>query len=229
MAINTVVAIDDRVTLRTALISVFDKSGLEPLVRGLIAGAPGLQLLSTGGTHAAIAALLGPSAPGTLRQVSDYTGQPEMQGGLVKTLDYKLYLGLLSETHNPAHQADLHRAGAVPIDLVVANLYPFTDVVARPGSTMEDARGNIDIGGPCMVRAAAKNFHRVTVLTDPSDYGAVLGELAAGHGTVGLDTRYRLAQKAFRLIASYDQAIAAWIGAQPFAGVRATYSVAGGA
>ena len=225
MAITRFVTIDDAVPLKTALVSVYDKHGLDSFVRGLLAAAPGLRILSTGGTHAALAAALGDSARSSLRQVSDYTGQPEMQGGLVKTLDYKLYLGLLSETHNPAHRADLARAGADPIDLVVVNLYPFAEAAARPGSDAEDARGNIDIGGPCMVRAAAKNFHRVAVLTDPSDYPAVLAELGAGGGRLGLATRFRLARKAFAVIAAYDAEIARWIEKAGFESVAAAYTV----
>jgi phosphoribosylaminoimidazolecarboxamide formyltransferase/IMP cyclohydrolase len=165
----------------------------------------------------------------TLRQVSDYTGQPEMQGGLVKTLDFKIYLGLLSETDNAAHRADLERTGAAVIDMVVANLYPFEQTVAAARATLEDARANIDIGGPCMVRAAAKNFHRVAVLTDPSDYPAVTDELARQHGTLGLATRYRLAQKAFRLIARYDAAIADYLDSAPLPTGSGIYTIRNGA
>jgi phosphoribosylaminoimidazolecarboxamide formyltransferase/IMP cyclohydrolase len=225
MAIHRVGTIDDRVPVRTVLASVSDKTGLDALVEGLLSAAPGLAILSTGGTHAAIAALLGRRAAGILRQVSDYTGQPEMEGGLVKTLDFRIYLGLLSETHNAAHRADLERTRALPIDMVVANLYPFGSTITTPGATFEDGRGNIDIGGPSMVRAAAKNFHRVAVLTDPADYAPVVGEMAGAGGTVGLDTRLRLAQKAFRLAAAYDAAIAGWLARQAPAAVRADYIV----
>jgi phosphoribosylaminoimidazolecarboxamide formyltransferase/IMP cyclohydrolase len=174
MAVNKVGTIDDRVKVKTVLVSLFDKSGLDVLARGLLRVNPGILFLSTGGTYSALHAVLGDAAAAALRQVSEYTGQPEMQGGLVKTLDFKIYLGLLSETYNAAHTADLERTGAATIDMVAANLYPFEQTIAAPGSTLEDARANIDIGGPCMVRAAAKNFHRVAVLTDPSDYVLVL-------------------------------------------------------
>jgi phosphoribosylaminoimidazolecarboxamide formyltransferase/IMP cyclohydrolase len=225
MAINKVVTIDDQVPVKTVLVSVFDKTGLETLVRGLLSVNPGVQILSTGGTHEAIASFLGKASAGTLRQVSDYTGQPEMQGGLVKTLDYKLYLGLLSETHNPDHQADLARANAVPIDMVVANLYPFQQTASRPGSSIEDARAYIDIGGPCMVRAAAKNYHRVAVLTDPGAYAGVVAELSGARGRLRLETRFRLAQKAFQMIAAYDEGIAKYLFAQTPEAVRGTYNV----
>jgi len=225
MAINTVRTIDDRVRVRTVLASVSDKSGLDVLVPGLLASCPRLSILSTGGTYDAIRALLDPRAAGCLRQVSAYTGQPEMQGGLVKTLDWRIYLGLLSETYNPAHRADMAKYNAVDLDMVVANLYPFQKTVARPGATSEDVRGNIDIGGPCMVRAAAKNFHRVAVVTDPADYPRVVAELAAGGGALTLATRFALAKKAFALTAQYDAAIAAYLAGLDADAMAAVYEV----
>jgi phosphoribosylaminoimidazolecarboxamide formyltransferase/IMP cyclohydrolase len=228
MALNTVERIDGRVRVRTILASVSDKTGLAALVAGLLSVNPDLRILSTGGTHAAIAAALGPAAGRVLQQVSAYTGQPEMQGGLVKTLDFKIYLGILSETYNTAHQADLARTGASAIDMVVVNLYPFERAVAAPGTTVEGARGNIDIGGPCMVRAGAKNFHRVAALTDPADYPGILAELQAHGGELSLETRFELAQKAFRLAAGYDAAIAEYLGALPASEMRAAYRIEGG-
>jgi phosphoribosylaminoimidazolecarboxamide formyltransferase / IMP cyclohydrolase len=225
MAINTVRTIDDRVRVRTVLASVSDKSGLDILVPGLLASCTDLAILSTGGTHDALRTLLGAREAGCLRQVSEYTGQPEMQGGLVKTLDWRVYLGLLSETYNPAHRADMAMHNAMDIDMVVVNLYPFQKTVARPGATSEDARGNIDIGGPCMVRAAAKNFHRVAVVTDPADYPRIVAELASGAGALGLATRFDLARKAFRLTAQYDTAIAAYLAGLDAGTMAAVYEV----
>jgi phosphoribosylaminoimidazolecarboxamide formyltransferase/IMP cyclohydrolase len=227
MAVNTVGTIDDRVKVKTVLMSVFDKAGLDVLARALLRTNPDIQFLSTGGTFSALHSALGASAA-ALRQVSDYTGQPEMQGGLVKTLDFKIYLGLLSETYNDSHAADLKRTSAEAIDCVVVNLYPFEQTIARPGATLEDARANVDIGGPCMIRAAAKNFHRVTVLTDPADYASVSEELGRQNGSVSLATRYRLAQKAFRLIARYDEAIARYLEATPLAAQRGIYTIRNG-
>ncbi len=225
MSINTVQTIDDRVEMKTVLVSVFDKTGLDAFIPGLLERIPGVKILSTGGTFTALKKLLGDRASSVLMQVSDYTGQPEMQGGLVKTLDFKIYLGLLSETYNEAHAADIKRMGAAPIDMVVSSLYPFTQAVAEPGSTPETARGNIDIGGPCMVRAAAKNFHRVAAVTDPAEYPALLKELGANKGTLGLGTRFRLAQKAFKMIAEYDAAIAKYLSKLPAAAMAACYTV----
>ena len=205
--LNIVEKADDALAIRNVLISVSDKSGLEDLVRGLCETCPGVTFYSTGGTFAAIEKILGKGTP-ALKSVSDYTGQPEMQGGLVKTLDFKIYAGLLSETYNNAHRRDLERIGAVEFDMTVVNLYPFGETVSRSGVTVEEARTNIDIGGPCMLRASSKNFLRVAVLCDPSDYGGILAELKRNRGALPLATRFRLAQKGFRHTADYDRAIA---------------------
>ncbi len=227
MSLNRVKEIDDRVTVRTALISVWDKTGLDVLLPGLLSATPWVKILSTGGTYTALERILGEAAAATLSPVSVYTGQPEMQGGLVKTLDFKIYLGLLSETYNPAHQEDLRRMGASAIDMVVVNLYPFGKTVAASGASPEDARGNIDVGGPCMVRAAAKNFHRVAAVTDIADYEPVLRELRDARGALSLETRYRLARKAFALTAAYDSAISAYLSGLAFRDAAAAYTVRG--
>jgi len=224
MALNIVEKIDDGVLVGNVLASVSDKSGLDELVPGLLDANPGVMFYSTGGTYKALADILGPDRAATnLTAVSDYTGQPEMQGGLVKTLDFKIYLGLLSETYNEAHVQDLGRGGAVPIDMVVVNLYPFKETVAKPDVTPEMARTNIDIGGPCMVRASAKNFLRVASVTDPADYGRVVTELKGAGGKVSLATRFELARKAFRHTADYDTAIAGYFADTPFEQVQGTY------
>jgi len=223
MSLNIVRQIDDRVAVRHALVSVSDKTGLDNLIPGLVAACPDVRIYSTGGTFAALQTMLGAGSR-NLVSVSDYTGQPEMQGGLVKTLDFRIYLGLLSETYNPAHRADLERTGAVPFDLVVVNLYPFQKTVAARGVTLEEARTNIDIGGPCMVRASAKNYLRVASVTDPDDYPAVLDELRRRHGTLGMELRLRLMQKAFRHTAAYDAAIAQFFAGVAPAAARETYT-----
>lgn len=195
MSINIVDRIDERITVNHVLISVSDKSGLENFVPKLTAINPGVRIFSTGGTFARLREILGPSADRSLTQVSDYTGQPETQGGLVKTLDFKIYLGLLTETYNAAHQKDLERTGAVPIDMVVVNLYPFKETIRQEGVTVEQARGNIDIGGPCMIRAAAKNYLRVASVVDPGDYDRILSELSTHAGTLSLALRFSLADR----------------------------------
>ncbi len=225
--LNAVSRADDLVPVRRAIVSVADKSGLDSLVPSLAEACPGIVFYSTGGTYREIARLLGAGAAGRLVAVSEYTGQPEMQGGLVKTLDFRVYLGLLSETHNPDHAADLSRAGAVAFDMVVGNLYPFSEAIRRPGATPETARGNIDIGGPCMIRAAAKNFLRVAALVDPADYAGVLAELRSRGGALALATRYRLAQRAFAHTAEYDRAVARYLAERAFAEVASCYTLEG--
>ena len=223
MALNIVKDIDNRVKVRHVLMSVSDKTGLESFVPSLVEACPGVKIYSTGGTYSKVKDILGAEAAKTLVAVSDYTGQPEMQGGLVKTLDFKIYLGLLSETYNDAHQQDLKRLGAVPIDMVVVNLYPFRETVAKPGVTPEMARTNIDIGGPCMVRASAKNYLRVASVTDPLDYQNIANELASHGGSLGLDTRFKLMKKAFAHTAAYDSAIAAFFTSTPWEQVDGCY------
>lgn len=222
MALNFVQRIDDGVKIQNVLVSVSDKTGLDRLVPALLKINPTVKFYSTGGTFTALRDITGVTS-GNLISVSDYTGQPEMQGGLVKTLDFKIYLGLLSETYNPAHSEDLKRTHAVALDMVIVNLYPFVQTVARPDATPEMARANIDIGGPCMVRASAKNFLRVASVTNPSDYESVIKELTVGQGVLSLKTRFELAQKAFAHTAAYDTAVAAYLNAKSFAEVKACY------
>lgn len=224
MALNIVTEIDNRVQVKNVLMSVSDKTGLETFVPALVKACPGVKIYSTGGTYTKIKEILGDAAEGTLVAVSDYTGQPEMQGGLVKTLDFKIYLGILSEKYNDAHQDDLKRLDASALDMVVVNLYPFRETVAKDGVTPEMARTNIDIGGPCMVRASAKNYLRVASVTDPLDYGNLVEELANHGGTLGLDTRFKLMKKAFAHTAEYDTAIAKFFTTRTWEEVDGTYN-----
>ncbi|UCF99335.1 MAG: hypothetical protein JSV89_07295 [Spirochaetaceae bacterium] len=220
---NFVEKIDDYVRIQRVLVSVYDKGGLETLVPELLRINSGMILYSTGGTYRAIADILGESRADRLVAVSAYTGQPEMQGGLVKTLDFKIYLGLLSETYNAAHRQDLQRTRAVAFDMVVVNLYPFQRTVTQQDVTPERARANIDIGGPCMIRAAAKNFLRVAAVVDPGDYGAIIAELDRNGGALSLETRFGLAQKTFSYTSEYDTAIAAYLGSCSPDQVRGSY------
>jgi len=223
MSINTVTRIDNPVKVRHVLISVSDKTGLDTFIPELIRTAPDVQIFSTGGTYKKIEGLMPAGGSAALVPVSDYTGQPETQGGLVKTLDFKIYLGLLTETYNEAHQGDLQRTGAVPIDMVVVNLYPFQQTVAQAEATVESARGNIDIGGPCMIRASAKNFIRVAPVVDPADYSRIIAELDATGGHTTLDMRAELAKKAFAHTADYDRAITEYLQGKGIEEIRAAY------
>ncbi len=223
MSMNVVEKIDDLVKVRHVLASVFDKSGLEGFIPELLSVNPEIKFFSTGGTYSKIKEIIGEAAESCLTQVSDYTGQPETQGGLVKTLDFKIYLGLLTETYNDSHNEDIERTGSVHIDMVIGNLYPFKDTISKPDVTVETARGNIDIGGPCMIRASAKNYIRVASVVDPSDYEAIISEMKANNGSISLELRFRLAQKAFEYTAVYDRTIAEFLGSSAFEDVKGCY------
>lgn len=224
MAVNFVDKTDDSVRVSNVLISLSDKTGLDKLVKGLIEVNPAVRIYSTGGTFEAVGKIIGEERAGkSLVQVSDYTGQPEMQGGLVKTLDFKIYMGLLSETYNKSHKEDMNRAGAVAIDMTVVNLYPFVQTVAKPDVTLEQARANIDIGGPCMLRASAKNFLRVACVVDPGDYPSILDELKGSGGLISFETRFKLAKKAFKHTAQYDAAISEYLSKTDFSAQKQCY------
>ena len=165
MGINVVEKIDDFVKVQNILVSVSDKSGLEQFIPNLVEINPQIQIFSTGGTYGRISEILGDSAANRLMQVSDYTGQPETQGGLVKTLDFKIYLGLLTERYNPAHRQDLARTGALPIDLVVVNLYPFRETVARPDATLEDAIEKGDLTEDWYLMRGGDTERKLSILT----------------------------------------------------------------
>lgn len=225
MAINIVEKIDGFVKVKHVIVSVSNKSGLESFIPSLLDISPDIRLFSTGGTYSRINEILGDRASSCLTPVSDFTGQPETQGGLVKTLDFKIYLGLLTETYNDAHQQDLQRTGAIPIDMVVVNLYPFKETISKEGVTVEQARGNIDIGGPCMIRASAKNFIRVAPVVDPADYTRITSEMKENTGKISLKLRYDLAQKAFEHTAVYDRNIADFLASKSSKDVQDCYQI----
>jgi phosphoribosylaminoimidazolecarboxamide formyltransferase/IMP cyclohydrolase len=193
--------------VRRALLSVSDKTHLLDFARGL--AAFGIELVSTGGTRKALA-----GGGLAVREVSELTGFPEMLDGRVKTLHPLVHGGILHIRDNPEHVAAVQAHGIVPIDLVVVNLYPFEATVAKPGSTHEEIVENIDIGGPSMVRSAAKNYHDVAVVTSPEQYGAILDEMRSYSGGLTLETRQRLSGSAFALTAAYDRAVAAYFARQ---------------
>ncbi|MBV1705294.1 MAG: bifunctional phosphoribosylaminoimidazolecarboxamide formyltransferase/IMP cyclohydrolase, partial [Hyphomicrobiales bacterium] len=185
-----------------ALISVSDKAGLVEFARAL--AARGIALVSTGGTRKALA-----EAGLAVAEVADLTGFPEMMDGRVKTLHPRVHGGLLAIRENPEHEAALLAHGIAPIDLLVVNLYPFEATVAK-GAGFDDCVENVDVGGPAMIRGAAKNHADVAVVVEPSDYATVLAELDANDGATTLALRKRLAQKAFARTAAYDAAISNW-------------------
>ena len=191
-----------------ALLSVSDKNGIVPLAEALHR-THGYQLLSSGGTAKVLE-----DAGLPVTRVSEHTGAPEILGGRVKTLHPRVHGGILAKRGDAAHQADLEQQGIPAIDLVVVNLYPFRETVAKPDVTWSQAIENIDIGGPAMVRAAAKNHADVAVLTSPDQYSSVLAAMAESAGRVPDDMRRQLALEAFQHTAAYDSAISRWMAAE---------------
>jgi len=190
--------------IQRALISVSDKTGLVELAKKLHRW--NIQILSTGGTARLLEENGIPMIP-----VSDYTKSPQMLDGRVKTLHPKIHAGLLAKRDNPEHMRQLAEQGYLPIDLVVVNLYPFEKTVANPDCTFEQAIENIDIGGPTLLRAAAKNFQDVVVIVDPADYGPICQEMEENQGEVSYETRFSMMKKVYAHTARYDQAISEYL------------------
>jgi phosphoribosylaminoimidazolecarboxamide formyltransferase / IMP cyclohydrolase len=196
----------DAVKIKRALISVFDKTGIEEFAKSL--ADAGVELISSGGTARAIAAAGVP-----VTDVKEWTGFPEMLGHRVVTLHPKVHGSLLALRDDPEHQADIEKYGLEPIDMVVASLYPFEDAIAKEGCTLADAVEMIDIGGPTMVRAAAKNHKFVTIVTEPGQYAQVLEEMASNDGALSFETRQTFAAKAFAMTCHYDTVISRYMAA----------------
>src|SRR5437899_2242547 len=189
--------------IQRALISVFDKTGLVPFAQTLVAA--NVELVSTGGTAQVLR-----DAGVPLVELADHTGFPEMLDGRVKTLHPKVHGGVLFIRGNPKHEAAVKQHGIGPIDLVVVNLYPFEQTVAKPDVPLVEAIENIDIGGPSLLRGAAKNHQSVTVIVDPADYAEVAAQIQATGGTT-LELRRKLAGRVFARTAAYDASIAAYL------------------
>ena len=190
--------------IERAIISVTDKAGVVDFAKSL--SRFGVEILSTGGTAKAMR-----EGGVTVKDISEYTGFPEMLDGRVKTLHPKVHGGLLGMRDNPEHVKMMQEHGIQNIDLLVVNLYQFEKTVAKEGVTLEEAIENIDIGGPAMLRSSAKNFRDVTVIVDPADYEVVLKEMEASGGATSIETRYRLARKVFNLTHQYDGAISQYL------------------
>lgn len=186
-----------------ALISLTDKTGIENFAKEL--HGLGIEILSTGGTAKKLR-----DHGIAVKDVAEFTGFPEMLDGRVKTLHPKVHGGILAQRANPEHRKQMAAHGLQPIDLIAVNLYAFDKATADPNCSLANAIENIDIGGPTMLRAAAKNFQDITVIVDPADYPQVLAEIRQT-GNTTLVTRFRLAVKVFQLTSTYDTAIAAWL------------------
>lgn len=212
--------VKDLIKPEHVLVSVFDKSGLDALVGGILEVSPDAKFYSTGGTGKKIMEILGKNSSKNYTPVEEFTGAPEMEGGLVKTLHPKIHAGLLAERGNPAHEEYLYRTLAnmggspgVYFDIFAGNLYPFEAVISKEGTTSETARVNVDIGGPAMTMASAKNWHSIAVLTSPLQYQGFLHSLGDNNGKISLEQRFNLAKHAMMLIGQYRTAIGAYFSA----------------
>lgn len=193
--------------IKRVLISVSDKTGVEEFAKKL--AAFDVEFLSTGGTATMLR-----NAGLKVTDVSEYTGFPEIMDGRVKTLHPKVHGALLGVRTNPEHMATMQKHGIIPIDMVVVNLYPFKKTIEKPGCTFEDAIENIDIGGPTMLRSAAKNFAGVSVVIDPADYEPIINEMKENNGSVSEKTNLRLATKVYETTSNYDAMITAYLKKQ---------------
>jgi len=191
-------------TIRKVIISVSNKAGIIELAREL--SKFGVEILSTGGTAKSLR-----ESGLSVKDISEYTGFPEMLDGRVKTLHPKVHGGLLGRRSNPKHVSKMKEYHIDPIDMIIVNLYPFEETVARKDCTLEDAIENIDIGGPTMLRSAAKNYEDVTVIVDPADYPKVIAEMQKSNGAVSKETNFYLAKKVFQRTSQYDTAITQYL------------------
>lgn len=190
--------------IKRAILSVSNKKGLLEFAKEL--SAMGVEILSTGGTARALREGGIPA-----KDVSEHTGFPEMLDGRVKTLHPKIHGGLLSRRKNPKDMEEIEKHGIVPIDMVVVNLYPFEETIAKPDVTFEDAIENIDIGGPTMLRSASKNFQDVAVIVDPADYAPVIKEMKERNGELAYKRKMELAKKVFGHTSRYDALITEYL------------------
>jgi phosphoribosylaminoimidazolecarboxamide formyltransferase/IMP cyclohydrolase len=190
--------------IRRAVVSVSDKTGVVDFVRNLV--EMGVEILSTGGTGRILK-----DSGLEVMDVSEYTAFPEMMDGRVKTLHPKIHGGILGRRDNPRDRGEMEAHGINPIDMVVVNLYPFEKTVAREKCALEEAIENIDIGGPTMIRSAAKNYRDVSVIVDPADYPAIIKEMREDQGRVSPQTNLHLARKVFQMTARYDTAISTYL------------------
>jgi phosphoribosylaminoimidazolecarboxamide formyltransferase / IMP cyclohydrolase len=226
--IRDVKKVQDRIPVKHAFITLFNKTQSEQLVEGLFETCPGIIIFSSGGTYSYLKKYFaGKKEESQLVDVSSYTGMPETDGGLVKTLHHKMFLGYLTETFSELHQADLEREKAVPIDLVIVDLYPFSEVVSNPESTVEQCRGNIDVGGPSALRAAAKNFLRVMVVPkySPDAYTSLITQLRILDGCTNIIARLDGFKETFKVLAEYDSQVAKFTESIYLADIKRVYEI----
>lgn len=203
--------LEDEVKVRNALVSVSDRSGLEKITKRLIELCPNLRFYTTGGTHDYLQDTLGAASKQHLVEMRRYTTRPQMRSGLARTIDYKIYIGLLADPHNDVHVSDISQSGAVFFDLVICNMLPFEEATEEKPLDLEKVRATIDIGGLSMIRAAARNFLRVATVVDPNDYDKVINKVEELGGKTDFEFRLELARKAFKRSSTYDAAVSTFL------------------
>jgi phosphoribosylaminoimidazolecarboxamide formyltransferase/IMP cyclohydrolase len=214
---------EDLVKVRNVIVSTADKRGLGDFAVRLVDINPQVRFYATGGTYSMVREALGPKAAQRVVEMNRYTTQPVTHAGLARTIDFKIYIGLLADPFNPVHVLDLSSAGAAFFDMVVSNVHLHSSVAEGGEPGVEEARSTIDIGGPGMIRAGVRNFLRVAVVSDPDDYERVLGHLGDHGGATSLEMRLELARKAFTLLSRNDAAIADYLDRLDIDAVKAAY------
>lgn len=204
--------IEDLVQVRNVIVSAADKRGLAEFAPQLVEICPQVRFYATGGTYAVLREALGDMAAQRVVEMNRYTTQPITHAGLARTIDFKIYIGLLADPFNPIHVQDLSSAGAAFFDIVLSNVHLYSDLAPEGEPLPEELRSNIDIGGPGMIRAGVRNYLRVAVVVDPDDYGLLLEHIKTNEGKTDLALRLELARKAFKLIAKNDTALAEYFG-----------------
>lgn len=214
---------EDLVRVRNAIVSTADKRGLAEFAVRLVEINPQVRFYATGGTYSVVREALGAKAAQRVVEMNRYTTQPVTHAGLARTIDFKIYIGLLADPFNHVHVLDVSSAGAAFFDMVISNVHLHSNLAAAGEPNVEEARSNIDIGGPGMIRAGVRNFLRVAVVSDPDDYGRVLDHLKDHGGATSLEMRLDLARKAFRLLSRNDAAIADYLDRLDIDAVKAAY------
>ncbi len=215
---------EDLVSVRNVIVSTADKRGLEEFAPRLVELCPQVRFYATGGTFALLKECLGPLAAQRLVEMTRYTTQPITHAELARTIDFKIYIGLLADPFNPTHVQDLSSAGAAFFDVVISNVHLYEDLIYEGDPDPETVRGAIDIGGPGMIRAGVRNYLRVATIVDPDDYNGFLDHIESNDGQSRLNLRLDLARKAFHLIAKNDSELAEYFGRLDVETLKDVYS-----
>ena len=226
MPVENIQRIEELVPLRNAIVTVADKTGLDRFAQRLVRVCPQVRFYATGGTYAVLRESLGATSAQRVVEMTRYTTQPVTHAGLARTIDFKLYIGLLADPFNNVHVQDLSSAGAAFFDMVVSNVHSLDELTEEGRADPEAVRLNLDIGGPGMLRAGVRNYLRVANVVDPQDYERIADHIEENGGNTALDLRLELARKALRLVARNDLAMADYLDQLEGDRVRSRYTMA---